>query len=175
MGFTFDDGNPDATPIAEMHLLIEKDPRNQERIFPYIGGEEVNYSPTHAHDLYAINFGEMSEEEAREWPDLISIVEKKVKPERMKQKDRGGQEKWWQFLRPRSEMNQAIESLDRVLVSVQTSKYRTLTFLRKGYVYDQKLVVFAFDVFPPFTIFHSRIHEIWSIFFGSYIPLVRWQ
>ena len=38
-----------ASPIAEMHRLIEKDPRNAERIFPYIGGEEVNTSPTHAH------------------------------------------------------------------------------------------------------------------------------
>ena len=28
MGFTFDDTNPEATPIAEMHRLIEQDPRN---------------------------------------------------------------------------------------------------------------------------------------------------
>jgi hypothetical protein len=54
MGFTFDDTNPDATPIAEMHRLIDRDPRNRERIFPYIGGEEVNSSPTHSHHRYAI-------------------------------------------------------------------------------------------------------------------------
>lgn len=58
MGFTFDD--PDkkgiASPLAEMHRLIEKDPRNAERIFPYIGGEEVNTSPTQSHHRYVINF-----------------------------------------------------------------------------------------------------------------------
>ena len=43
-----------------MHELIAKDPRNAERIFPYIGGEEVNDSPTHAHHRYVINFGEMT-------------------------------------------------------------------------------------------------------------------
>ena len=66
MGFTFDDTDTNgvATPIAEMHELIAKDPRNAERIFPYIGGEEVNDSPTHAHHRYVINFGEMTEEEA---------------------------------------------------------------------------------------------------------------
>ena len=66
MGFTFDDTDTKgvASPIAEMHELIAKDPRNAERIFPYIGGEEVNDSPTHAHHRYVINFGEMSEEEA---------------------------------------------------------------------------------------------------------------
>ena len=62
----------------------QKDPRNQEVIFPYIGGEEVNTSPTHAHHRYVINFGERSEEECRRrWPELMAIVEAKVKPERM--------------------------------------------------------------------------------------------
>ncbi|MBL8214711.1 MAG: N-6 DNA methylase, partial [Bryobacterales bacterium] len=42
MGFTFDDTDTKgvASPISEMHRLIEKDPRNAERIFPYLGGEE---------------------------------------------------------------------------------------------------------------------------------------
>ena len=39
-----------------MRRLIEENPRNREAIFPYIGGEEVNTSPTHAHHRYVINF-----------------------------------------------------------------------------------------------------------------------
>ena len=58
-------------------------------IFPYIGGEEVNTSPTHSHHRYVINFGEMSEDEARALADLMAIVEAKVKPERLsRQQDR---------------------------------------------------------------------------------------
>ena len=58
LGFTFDDTDTKgvATPLAEMHRLIEKDPRNQEVILPYIGGEEVSTNPTHAHHRYVINF-----------------------------------------------------------------------------------------------------------------------
>ena len=58
MGFTFDDTDTKgvASPLAEMHRLIEENPRNQEAIFPYIGGQEVNTSPTHAHHRYVINF-----------------------------------------------------------------------------------------------------------------------
>ena len=58
MGFTFDDADRKgvASPLAEMQRLIEADPRNREVIFPYIGGEEVNTSPTHAHHRYVINF-----------------------------------------------------------------------------------------------------------------------
>ena len=83
MGFTFDDTDTKgvATPLEEMHRLIAEDPRNREAIFPYIGGEEVNTSPTHAHHRYVINFrdyplrreelGELwadaAEDQRREW------------------------------------------------------------------------------------------------------------
>ncbi len=66
MGFTFDNSNTRgvASPLAEMHRLIAKDPRNAERIFPYIGGEEVNSSPTHTHHRYVINFEDFPLERA---------------------------------------------------------------------------------------------------------------
>ena len=69
------------TPLAEKERLIEKSPRNRDVIFPYIGGEEINTSPIHAHHRYVINFRdwplrrddlgatwrEASEDERREW------------------------------------------------------------------------------------------------------------
>jgi hypothetical protein len=99
MGFTFDDDNVEATPTAVMHRLIRENPRNSEVIFPYLGGEEVNNSPTHAHRRYVINFGVMSEAKARAgWPELLGIVEEKVRPQRMQQKDENGRRFWWRFL-----------------------------------------------------------------------------
>ena len=58
--FTFDDltSAPAANRLSEMERLVAKDARNKQRIFPYIGGEEVNESPTHAHHRFAINFAE---------------------------------------------------------------------------------------------------------------------
>ena len=58
MGFTFDDTDKKgvATPLARMRRLIDENPKNQEVILPYIGGEEVNTSPTHAYHRYVINF-----------------------------------------------------------------------------------------------------------------------
>ncbi len=60
MGFTFDDdtNDPAANSLAERDRLIAADPRNSERIRPYIGGEEVNGSPTHAHRRYTIDFAD---------------------------------------------------------------------------------------------------------------------
>ena len=61
MGFTFDDTDKKgvASSLAEMERLVEKDARNGELIFPYIGGQEVNSSPTHSHHRYVINFGDL--------------------------------------------------------------------------------------------------------------------
>ena len=59
MGFTFDDkaaSRGTATSISEMHVLIKRDPRNAERIRPYLGGEEVNNHPQHEHTRYVIDF-----------------------------------------------------------------------------------------------------------------------
>ncbi|NBC34024.1 MAG: N-6 DNA methylase [Alphaproteobacteria bacterium] len=59
MGFTFDDvaaAKGTASSLADMQRLIDKDPRNAERIFPYIGGEEVNNDPRQQHHRYVIDF-----------------------------------------------------------------------------------------------------------------------
>lgn len=59
MGFTFDDvaaAKGEAESLEKMRALIAKDASNAARIFPYIGGEEVNNSPTHAHHRYVIDF-----------------------------------------------------------------------------------------------------------------------
>ncbi len=167
VGFTFDDDNPEATTLAEMERLIAKDPRNQERIFPYIGGEEVNDSPTNAYRRYAINFGEMSEEEARRWPDLVAILEDKVKPVRASAKRDAHRERWWRYGDYRPGLYGAIRSLDRVLVIARVSQTGAFTFLPTGTVFNEKLVVFPWQHCGPFCLLQSRAHETWARFFST--------
>jgi len=176
VGFVFDDTDTRevSTPLAEMWRLIEKDPRNREVIFPYIGGEEVNTSPTHAPHRYVINFGERSEGESRQnWPDLMAIVEAKVKPSRMdaasSSKSSYGQRAavWWQHYHHAKELNAAIVGLAQVLVISQTSRTVAFAFVPGGMVYSQKLVVFPFDQYAVFAALQSRPHDLWARFFGS--------
>jgi hypothetical protein len=169
-GFTFDDTETKgvASPLSEMQRLIEKDPRNAERIFPYIGGEEVNTSPTHAHHRYVIDFGERSEEECRKrWPDLIAIVETRVKPERLKQNDKGAKQKWWQFIRPRPELRAAIANLDRVLVVPRMGNHLSVVALEAKHVLSDQLVVLPLEVHRGLGPLQSRTHEVWVRTFSS--------
>ena len=76
LGFTFDDeaaAKGRASPVAEMHRLIAKDKRNAERIFPYLGGEEVNTDPRHAHRRWCIDFNDFPlrrERVAKTWASM---------------------------------------------------------------------------------------------------------
>ena len=168
MGFTFDDTNPEAVPIAEMQRLIEKNAKNAERIFPFIGYSEVANSPTHAYHRYVINFGEMSEAEARQYPDLMEIVEKKVKPGRLKQNREIRARYWWRFAETTPALFRAITSLDRVLVnSSQASAHFAFAMLSSCHVFSSNLNVFPFSQTQAFTILQCRVHEIWARFFGS--------
>jgi len=145
MGFTFDDANSEATPIAEMKRLVASRPKNKERIFPYIGGEEINDSPTHANNRYVINFGVMTKEEASRWPELLRLLEQKVKPDRATKSKDVVAWPWWQFWRPRPELHAAIAGLDRVIAIARVSQTAAFTFLPARMVYSEQLVVFAYS------------------------------
>ena len=174
MGFTFDDTDTKgvATPLVEMRRLLERDPRNQEVVFPYIGGEEVNTSPTHAYHRYVINFGERSEGECRgRFPDLMTIVDTKVKPGRVAKDARKYPRmviEWWKFWNSRPKLQAAIAGLERLLVvNCGATPHMSLAFLPAQMVFAHSLVVFPFTTHAAFTALQARPHEIWARFFGS--------
>ena len=173
MGFTFDDTDTKGvtTPIAEMQRLIAKDPRNAERIFPYIGGEEVNDSPVQEHHRYVINFGEMSEQDAKRWPELFEIVRAKVLPERINStaKSSSGRitEKFWQFGHTAKSLYERIHNLEKVIVVSRVGQRLTFALLPTGRVYAESTVVFALSPFSGLCALQSRAHEVWARFFAS--------
>ncbi|MGA2851843.1 MAG: DNA methyltransferase [Terracidiphilus sp.] len=169
MGFTFDDTDSKgvASSINEMRRLIELNPHNQDLIFPYIGGEEVNTSPTHAHKRYVINFGEMNEEEARRWPDLLRIVEERVKPIRLTQGSIVNPERWWMFARPASNLARASWGLQKVLSTTLHSKDLSFSFLPAQAVFSHALAVIPIQRHAAFCVLQSSEHEVWARFFGS--------
>jgi len=170
IGFTFDDTDKKgvATPIAEMHRLIAERPENAEVIFPYIGGEEVNNSPTQSPHRFVINFGERGEDECWErWPELMAIVEQKVRPEREKQNDAGAKAAWWQFIRPRPELQAAISGLDRAVVTARVSARFGIVRLPIHMVFNEKTVIFPLDRASVLATLQSRPHEVWTRFFSA--------
>lgn len=175
MGFTFDDSGPTdddtpgiPSPIATMERLIGENPKNAEVIFPYIGGEEVNSSPTHAHHRYAINFGGRSEGECRrDWSDLMATVERKVKPDRMKNNRESYKYYWWQFAEKRGELSEILSSSERVVAISRVGNGIAFVFADPRAVFAESIVLFPFELFAHIAALQGRIHEWWARFFAS--------
>jgi len=155
--------------LDEMRFLIEKDSNNAERIFPYIGGEEVNNDPYQTHDRYVIDFAELTEPEARtRWPDLMSIVESRVKPEREKQNRDARRRNWWRFGDRQPGLYQHISRLPCVLATnCGAAPHLAFARLPAKMVFAHSLTVLAFSTFAPFAVLQSRVHELWARFFSS--------
>lgn len=166
-GFTFDDSNPDASSLDNMRRLINRNPRNEERIFPYLGGEEILNHPRHLPHRYVINFGDMTEDQARAWPELMNIIEEKVKPHRINQSDKASREQWWLFARRGGALEQACQNLRRVLVHPNLSNHLAFAFVPRNIVVGAPHNIFAFEKYQHFLVLQSRVHEVWARFFAS--------
>lgn len=208
MGFTFDEKDKKgvANSFAEMERLKEKNPRNAERIFPYLGGEEINDSPTHSHHRYVINFADFPLERrdlgnswlsesskqweawlrtgivpldysgpvAGDWPDLLHVVEEKVRPERTRKKADGSfvlreplPQRWWQFADKRPALTQALAKIPRALVLSRVGERLTIARVPTNAVFADSTVVFAFEQWSAIAVLQSRVHEAWARFFAS--------
>ncbi|GIV55419.1 MAG: hypothetical protein KatS3mg040_0187 [Candidatus Kapaibacterium sp.] len=66
----------------EAEALLAKDPRNADCLFPYLNGEDLNSHPEQKPSRWVICFHDWPLERAQQYPDLLRIVEERVKPER---------------------------------------------------------------------------------------------
>ncbi|MDF1665578.1 MAG: class I SAM-dependent DNA methyltransferase, partial [Planctomycetota bacterium] len=173
-GFTFNDSAPkggSANSIDKMEKLLVSNPKNRERIQPYIGGEEVNQSPGLTPHRFVINFADLPLIQAKEWPELVDVVETMVKPARDKlggySVAEGRRTRWWQFGTYTPALYNAIKGLKQVLVTARVGNHLSLAFLPTNYVYSEQLVIFPFGTFASFSTLQSRPHEAWARLLGS--------
>lgn len=146
----------------EAENLIKKDPRNKDVLFPYLNGDDLNNDSKQKPSRWVINFFDWDEEKAKTYPDCFDIVERLVKPERLIQKDKGGKEKWWQFLRSRNELYATISELDQVMVLNRHAKHLLISICKNDIVFSEATVVFALNSFSEFSTLTSSIHDVWA-------------
>ena len=167
-GFLFSDHDKEATPTEVARELLEEE-RNREVIQQYIGGEELNSSPTQQPNRLAINFWDFTLEKAREWPGILSIVERKVKPERAKKAEELRKWPWWKYWRMRGELRRAIGSRAYVFAISYHSQYFAPVRIDSATIFSHGVVVFVDTRNSFFAVIQARPHETWARFLGSSI------
>jgi hypothetical protein len=118
-------------------------------------------------DVYAIDFGSMTEEEARATPVLYDIVRSRVKPERDSNRDKGRRERWWRFGRTNENLRSALTNLRRYIATVEVSKIRFFVFLEADVAPDGALVLIGSDDAFVLGVVSSRLHVEWTLAAGG--------
>jgi len=167
VGFFFQDNKLGCTPTEVMRTLIKRNPRNAERIFTFLGGAEINESPNHYSDRYAISFDTMTLEEANEWPELLLIIEKNVKPTRDLANRKAHKERWWQYGETRPGLTKALKSLQSVFAVSRVYSHWAIARVPANAIFSESLVVFATENYFCFGVLQSFAHEIWARTYGS--------
>jgi hypothetical protein len=109
----------------------------------------------------------MSLEEAERWPDLISIVRDKVKPERDKNNREVRRKYWWRFGEVAPALYEAIAPLKRCLVTARVTKHLCFSFQPSDRVFSEATYVFPLESHASFATLQSRIHEKWARLLSS--------
>ncbi|MBU6432757.1 MAG: ATP phosphoribosyltransferase regulatory subunit, partial [Nitrospirae bacterium] len=175
----------------EARALIRRDPRNEEVLFPYLNGEDLNSNRDQKASRWIINFWDWSEEKAQTYREPYEIVKAKVKPERQRRGPNGRfiirrarAERWWQYGElarglyhaiGRGEMFEEHPSgwhgqpvqLSKVLVCSIVSKHLAFAKRTNREVFAHRLAVFAQESDDWFGFLSSSINEVWARKFSS--------
>jgi hypothetical protein len=159
MGFTLD---PDRAAD-----LIRRDPRNEQILMPYVGGQDLNTRPDSSASRWVINFHDWPLEVAATFPEAMEQVERLVRPERARNKIPERRDLWWRYIYPAATMLRSIAGLSHVLALSWTSSAVMPVRIPQKQVFSNSCVVFATDDFAWMAYLSSSVHQAWVIRYAS--------
>jgi hypothetical protein len=207
LGFTMNE--------AEAKVLIARNAKNAEALFPYLNGEDLNSHPEQKPSRWVINFwdwplardaegswnradkrqrerwlregmvpADYPARVAEDFPELLSIIRDKVKPERDRNNRDVYRDKWWHFAEKRPALYHAIghgcsfarhpvgwmaktSSFAEGLAFTLHSKYWMVSNVSATCVFSHALGILAIPATDGFATLQSEIHHVWARKLGS--------
>lgn len=152
----------------EVKKLILENPNNKNVIFPFLNGKDVNSNIDYKSKKWVINFFDWSEEYCKiNYPTCYSIIESRVKDERLTNNRMSYRKYWWHFGEKRPKLYETIKSLEKVLVTTRLTKHLGLTFFSNKYIFSDLCVVFAVQNWSVYSVLQSSIHNNWMAKYSS--------
>ena len=156
---------------TEAQELIDKDPRNNNVLFPVLRGNDFVSHPNQECSSWIINFFDWpfqtnenysnSEQCASAYPDCIKILQERLKPEDLIK------DSWWIHYRNVMQLYQTINNFPRVLFHAAIAKYVIFEFVPSNVMFAGPNIVFAYEDYNNFAILQSQVHNIWAWEYGS--------
>jgi len=154
----------------EARDIIARDPRNAEVLSPYVNGDDLNSRPKSDGSRWIVNFGEMSEAQARTYAGPWAWIEERVKPERMTKdgtKYPRMVNEWWKYWNARPGLVAATTKLSHVLAITRVSKVVLPVRVPTGPLFSEQCVIFSTDKLADFALLSSAAHYGWAISYLS--------
>ncbi|WP_310570963.1 DNA methyltransferase [Gemmatimonas sp.] len=148
----------------EASILLSSDSTLASRLRPFRNGLDLTSRPR---DVYVIDFGMLSEHEARNWPVLFDIVRSRVKPGREANARAQRVKYWWRFGEPNSGLRTALVGLRRYIATPETAKHRFFVFLDSSVAPDNALVCITTDSSLVMGVLSSTAHSCWLLAAGG--------
>jgi hypothetical protein len=155
LGFTM-------TP-EQASALLDRDQQNADALQPYVIGKDLNQRPDCSASRWVINFQHWTLDQAEQYPDLIDIVRRLVKPERDGKKRDAHRKAWWQYADRRVGLYAALAGRDQTLALAQVSSTVMPVLTRADQVFAHKCIVFALDDFASLAMLSSAAHTVWVV------------
>ncbi|MEH0416893.1 Eco57I restriction-modification methylase domain-containing protein [Streptomyces sp. B21-083] len=151
---------------------ISEESRYADVLAPLVNGQNLNSSPTFDAERWVINFYDWSEGEARSYPKPFSRLLREVKPE-CEKKDlksySGLMERWWQYWRPRGDLNRALSALQQCIVMTRHTHTVMPALVPTGPIFTEATVVFASSDSGLLAMLSGAMHYWWALDYGSTI------
>lgn len=153
----------------EAERLINEDARNQEVLYPFLNGEDLNTSPTQSASRWVINFFDWPLSKAEEYPGPLEIVRERVKPHRDSLDDRKKRvrENWWKYEVQATALYESIRNFERAIAIALTSRTLIPCFTGTDMVYSHALGILAYDDAAHLGVVSSSFHWWWVVKHGS--------
>ena len=155
-GFIFSDRGSGFLPVHEAHTIILRHPECSNVVKPYMGGSELNKSPSLKSDRWIIDFGDLSMQDAMKYEEPFALAAERVRPF-------VNRKNWWQFEHRAKDILLQIRdlALPMVLVVAETSDTFAPVIVDSSNCFSNKVVIFTTDDHAALGILQSRFHEYW--------------
>jgi len=162
---SFEGSKPDGKGFVLSHqeakTLLKEDKNNEDVVFDYLIGDDINSNWDLSPSRSIINFFDWPEVNCRKYTSPFAIVESHVKPYRETVKRKAMKKWWWHYGEKRPGLYNEISELDRVLVISTVTKHINFVFKNTGIVFSNRLCVIAQDDYFTLMILQSSIHFAW--------------
>ena len=142
--------------------ILRQDPGSRPVILPCLSAEDFNSSPVQAASRFAIYFGELGEDRAKQFRGAWQHVVRNVKAEREQLSDKALSTYWWKYKRPTKPLYDAIWPLSHVLVCPVVTKHLSFAWITSRIVLLNRMYAFIGAKPEHFAVLQSSIYTMWA-------------